>query len=432
MIVHTINDNGAWCWFQDERALVDADNRTLVVGSIAVQDGPGGASRHGDLELTVVDLDTYESQIVTLHKAFEADDHDVPALWRRRDGRWLAMYARHKTDDFLYWRISAPNDPRVWGEERFFDWSEHTEGRGVTYANIHELDGRLYCFSRAVNDDQCALVSDDEGETWRYAGKLFTREKVGYVNGYTRCSSSDGRIDLVTTDHHPRDYNNSIYHGYLAGGALHRSDGSVVDEHALTADAPSPSQVELTRILTADEELDGVALTHAWTSDIRHHPDGTIVAVLTARHDVPANDKERFERNRPILDHRFVYARFTPESGWRTFPLAKAGAGLLVHEQDYTGLVALDPYDANVVYASAPIDPRTGQATEHHEIYRGATADGGASWEWSAITENSDVDNLRPIVAPGDPARTPLLWFRGWMEASQRYGCEVVLADIAR
>ena len=436
MNVHIINDNGAWCWFQDERALVDADSRTLVVGSIAVQNGPGGAERHGDLELTVVDLDTYGSQVVTLHKNFEADDHDVPALWRRRDGRWLAMYARHKTDDLLYWRVSEPGDPTVWGEEKVFDWSEHTGGRGVTYANIHELGGRLYCFSRAVNDDQCALVSDDEGETWRYAGKLFTRPKVGYVNGYTRYSSTDGRIDLVTTDHHPRDYNNSIYHGYLAeengGVRLHRADGSVVDENALVANAPAPSQVELTRILAADEKLAGVELTHAWTSDIRRHADGTIVAALTARHDFPASDAERFERERPVLDHRFVYARFTPESGWNTHPLAKAGAGLLVHEQDYTGLVALDPYDADVVYVSTPIDPRTGGATVHHEIYRGVTSDDGASWEWSAITENSDVDNLRPIVAPGDPSRTPLLWFRGWMEASQRYGCEVVLADISR
>lgn len=30
-----INPDGAWCWFQDERALVDPEAGLLVVGSIA-------------------------------------------------------------------------------------------------------------------------------------------------------------------------------------------------------------------------------------------------------------------------------------------------------------------------------------------------------------------------------------------------------------
>src|SRR5690606_17315587 len=126
----------------------------------------------------VVDLRKGDATVVVLHERLETDDHDVPALWHRSDGRWLAMYTRHKTDDFTRWRISEPGDPTSWGEERVFDWSGLTEGRGVTYSNLRASGGRLYCFARAVNDDQCALVSDDEGETWTYAGKLFTRPKV--------------------------------------------------------------------------------------------------------------------------------------------------------------------------------------------------------------------------------------------------------------
>jgi hypothetical protein len=48
------------------------------------------------------------------------------------------------------------------------------------------------------------------------------------------------------------------------------------------------------------------------------------------------------------------------------------------------------------------------------------------------IPERSEVDNLRPIVVPGDPGRVALLWFRGSMQASQRYRCEVVLRDLPR
>ena len=157
--------------------------------------------------------------------------------------------------------VSDVHDPTTWGPVQTFDWSELTGGRGVTYTNIHESNGRLWCFARAVNDDQCALVSDDEGSSWEYAGKLFTRPKVGYVNGYTRYASRGGRIDLVTTDHHPRDYDNSIYHGYVEDGMLHRSGGSVLDTEALTADAPS--QVNLTTVLAAGSQVGGVTLTHA-------------------------------------------------------------------------------------------------------------------------------------------------------------------------
>jgi hypothetical protein len=420
-----INDNGAWCWFQDERAVVDPDGQVLVVGSIAAPEGPGGADRAGNVELTVVDLRSGSSEVVVLHERLEADDHDVPALWRRADGRWLAVYTKHKTDDLTRWRVSEPGDPRTWGPERTFDWSQFTGGRGVTYSNLHVLDGRLYCFSRAVNDDQCALVSDDDGDTWTYAGKLFTRPKVGYVNGYTRYVSTPTRIDLVTTDHHPRDYNNSIYHGYLEAGALHRTDGTVVDPAAL--DGEAPSQVELTTVLEAGSLWDGEPMTHCWTIDIRRAADGTLAAILLARQEDPS---DRSDRHREVRDHRFFYARLAPGGKWQVRQLAKAGPGLLPHEQDYTGLVAIDPYDVDSLYVSTPIDPRDGTALPHHEIFHAHVTDAGTTW--TPITENSDVDNLRPIVAPGDPTRIPLLWFRGPMTASQHYNCEVVLLDRPR
>ena len=419
-----INDNGAWCWFQGERALIDPTTGTLVVGSVAVAEGPGGAERVGNVELTVVDLRTGRCDVVVLHRNLEADDHNAPGLWRRADGRWLAVYTKHKTDDLTRWRISEPGDPRTWGPEQTYDWGPHTGGRGVTYANLYELDGRLYCFSRAVNDDQCALVSDDDGDTWSYAGQLFTRPKIGYVNGYARYVADGKRIDLITTEHHPRDYDNSIYHGYLQAGALHRTDGTVVAE-ALAGQAPC--QTRLTTVLAAGSTGDGDPMTHCWTTDIRRAADGTLAAVVTARAADDPVPPDADDRMRPILDLRFLYARTTPDGAWQVTELAKAGAGLLPHEQDYTGLAAIDPRDLNVVYVSTPIDPRDNSRLRHHEIFHGRAADDGRSWSWSPITENSDVDNFRPIVVAGDHSRSPLLWFRGSMTASQHYRCEVVL-----
>ncbi|MBR8640595.1 BNR-4 repeat-containing protein [Streptomyces tuirus] len=427
----TVNDNGAWCWFQDERALVDPRTQTLVSGSVAAPEGPGGSHRAGNIELAVVDLATGTSDIVVLHHNLEADDHNVPALWRRADGRWLAAYTKHKTDNLLRWRISAPGDPRAWGPEQTFDWGKLNGGSGVTYTNLLALDGRLYCFSRAVNDDPCALISDDDGDTWAYAGKLFTRPKVGYVNGYTRYAQGPDRIDLITTDHHPRDFDNSIYHGYLRAGALHRTDGSVL--HAPVPGESAPSQEGLTTLLDANSSWAGERMTHCWTTDLRRTPDGTLAAVVTARaNDDPTPAEVTLGRNRPIADLRFFYARLPAGGSWQVHQLAKAGPGLLPHEQDYTGLAAIDPYDPDSLYLSTAIDPRDHRALPHREIFHGRTDDGGATWAWTPVTEDSGRDNLRPVVAPGDPGRIPLLWFRGTMTASQHYVCETVLLDLPR
>ncbi|MEE1650599.1 BNR-4 repeat-containing protein [Brachybacterium sp. J144] len=435
-----LNDNGAWCWFQDERALVDPERRLLVVGSIASVAGKDGDRRGGDLDLNVVDLGTGEVQVVTLHEGFESDDHDVPALWLRPDGRWLAVYARHKTDDNTYWRISEVGDPTRWGEERVFDWSHLTDGRRVTYSNIHEIDGRLYCLVRAINDDPCALVSDDLGESWTFAGKLFEREKIGYVNAYARYADGPDGLHVVATDHHPRDDDNAIHHGVISGGRLRDSTGAVVGGELFVD--PPVNQDQLTTILPRGSEVGGALLSHAWTTDLRV-VDGVVSAVMTARADHPGWPegaaitgpdavRDADGNDVPVPDLRLLYARLGADGQWTVSPLAAAGPGLLPHEQDYSGLAALDPYDADALVASTPIDPRDGRTLAHHELFRGRTADGGLTWSWTPITEDSAVDNLRPILAPGDPATEHLLWFRGDMDSSQRFDCEVVLASRPR
>jgi hypothetical protein len=422
----TINDNGAWCWFQDERALVDPVNNTLLVGSVAAPEGPDGERRGGNIEVAVLDLASGTSTVHVLHQRLEPDDHDAPALLVRPDGRYLAMYARHKTDNYSRWRISVrPHDASEWGPEQRFDWTELAAGRGATYSNLHRLDAesRVYNFVRAINDDPTLMVSGDDGSSWTFGGKLFTRPKVGYVNGYTRYyGNGTDRIDLITTDHHPRDFNNRIYHGYIRDDALHDTQGRVVGKPLIGS--PGVDQASLTTVFEAGTELDGDVLTHGWTVDLRGR-DGHLAAIISCRAN-DANGALEREQMLDVDDHRLLYARFDG-TRWRLHHLAVAGPGLLPHEQDYTGLGAVDPYDLDRVYISTPVDPRTGRSTAHYEIYRGRTVDEGGSWEWEAITGNSHVDNLRPIVAPGNPSVHAVCWFRGTMRSSQAYETEVVV-----
>jgi BNR repeat-containing family member len=352
------NDNGAWCWFQDPRAIYDPVNNSLLIGSIAVSDGLDGDSRGGDVDLVTYKLSTGErDRFVLRHKLLTEDDHNAPALLIRPDGRYLAMYSKHNQEGLSYWRVSEnPNDSSTWRPEMAFDWNTFLEAAGadnhVTYHNVFYLkaENRTYDFTRAVNLDPSILLSTDHGSSWSFSGKLFTEPRVGYVNGYTKYASNGvDRIDFITTEHHPRDFNNSVYHGYLKDGKLHRSDGTVIDEHIIGG--TGKSQTNLTKIFAASSVFNGETMTHAWTADIQLDPAGRPCAIITAR----ANDEPD---NTNFDDHRFFYARYDG-SKWNVVHLAKAGARLWDAEQDYTGLAAIDPADSNVVYVSTPIDPRT-------------------------------------------------------------------------
>ncbi|WP_422115853.1 sugar phosphate isomerase/epimerase family protein [Brachybacterium sp. UNK5269] len=452
-----VNANGGWCWFQDERALVDPTSGRLLLGSVASTAGADGGRRGGDVDLTIVDLERLgagatdgidpAARTLTLHERLESDDHDNPALWRRADGRWLAVYSRHKSDDLTRWRLSEVDDPTRWGPEQAFDWTDRFDspeqarelgaGRGVTYQNLHQLDGVLYCFVRAINDDPCYLVSHDDGASWQFGGRLLTREKVGYVNGYARYASgarfgTDDRIDLIITEHHPRDFGTSIWHGYLAAGHLHRADGTSVGQLGRDLEQPTPRAEDLTQVLASGSVIDDAVLTHAWTTDLRRFADGTLVALMTARADDTHGTGADGAPAGPI-DHRFLRAVLPPGEGtWQVRELAAAGPQLLPHEEDYTGLATIDPEDPDALFLSTVVDPRDAAALAHHEIFHGRTRDGGESWEWVAVTENSSVDNVRPIAVPGDPSRSVLTWYRGTMTSSQAYDAEVVVRVRAR
>jgi len=419
------NDNGAWCWYQDERVIVDKANGTLLAASIAAEEGANGRERTGDVDVASYDLASGRtSRFVLHHHLLPQDDHNTPALLIRPDGRYMAVYSKHNSERLTYWRVSVrPHDAGEWQPERKFDWTQQLAAAdaadNVTYSNVFYLsaENRVYDFVRAINRDPSILVSNDQGDNWSYGGKLLTEPKLGYVNGYVKYASNGiDRVDFITTEHHPRDFNNNIYHGYLRNGKLHKSDGTVV--HGDVLDGNGVRQAELTRIFSAGSVWNGEAMTHAWTMDLHVDSAGMPVGLISCR----ANDEPE---NTNYSDHRFFYARLDG-SGWQVHQLAKAGACLWPQEQDYTGLAALNPSNLNEVYASAPIDPRDGTALKVHEIFKGVTSDRGATWTWTPVTWGSPVDNLRPTVAIWDAGDTAVLWFRGTMSRSQNYNSAIV------
>lgn len=403
--------NGGWCWYQDERAIVDEDHPggpLLLVSSVSA----GSSTERGDIDLLWRNLRAGAQGRFELDDQLEQDDHDVAALYLRPDGRYLAMWSKHGGDRFTRWRITTtPHDPTSWEPIQKLD-----NGAGATYNNVYYLTGdnggagTLYNFTRARNYDPNVQISDDHGSSWRPAGKLLT-EGGGGDRPYVRYASDGKRIHLITTERHPRNYANSIYHGYVEDGVLHNSAGEVVDDTVFDSEGMPPAA--LTTVFQNGSEQGGVAMNRAWTIDLEIDTEGNPVAIFSAR--VEDNNQ----------DHRFFYARYDGER-WQVSELAQAGGYLYRREDDYTGLVSINPVDANVVYMSSDIDPRTGDETEKYEIYQGITGDGGKSWTWKAITENSTMDNLRPLVPEWDSDKTVVLWLRGEFRTYTDYDTKVV------
>ena len=398
---------GGWCWFQDERAIVDAGK--LIFGSVA--------SPEGDVNVTTYDFAARRAVTVPLHERLESDDHDAPALLKSGDGRYLAAYAAHGADNLMRWRISLePGDATRWGPEQSLD-----VGDRVTYANLYRLSaendgrGRIYNLHRGVGFNPNYLISDDDGRTFRYGGRLFDwpRDPARRGSGrpYVRYAS-DGveTIHFITTEDHPLHFANGIYHGFIRGGGVHRSDGTDLGPLSTTM-STTLKPTDLTCIFRGDER------NVAWTVDLRLDSHGKPYAAFSVR-----DESKRLH---------YYYARWDGHA-WRAKRMSHAGTALYAAEGDYSGLAALDPSNPEVMYISTNADPHSGAPLPRREIFEGVTRDGGASWGWRALTSDSNQDNIRPIAREAGRDRTILLWLRGTYRTYTDYDLGVVGTLLSR
>src|SRR5947199_97799 len=170
-----LNDNGAWSWFMDPRVIVD--DGKLISGSVrAIGTFQSGASdpRWANVEIAVYDIAAKKTATIVLHPHLEQDDHDAPAFLVRPDGRYMAMYSKHAAERKMYYRISEPHNPLVWGPTLSVETpgaDANYAGNNDTYANPFRLpDGRIVNFYRGFHHEPNYMVSKDEGQTWTYGG----------------------------------------------------------------------------------------------------------------------------------------------------------------------------------------------------------------------------------------------------------------------
>lgn len=393
--VLTVMKDGGWCWYQDPRALI-ADGK-LIVGGVS--------GKSGDVKVAVYDLKADKDLgTVVLHPDFQADDHDAPAFYRRKDGSILAMWAKHCDEKNHHYTWSVGTDFTQWHPRKEYQHS-YDDPRGVTYMNLYrmEAEDRLYNFFRdGLHFNPCYVVSEDDGETWGGFQHLIAHEIGGRHRPYTRYFQRDAdTVGISFTDGHPRQFGNSLYYVDFRDGAFYRVDGSKIRD---VSDGPlRPSEVE--------KVFKG--------SDTQIKPKGYESVPFSAWNcasavDAAGNPHVGYSLYLSNDDHRYRIASWDGNR-WVDREIAYAGHCLYTAESSYTGLFAFDPGDPTRVFISTDVDPCTGKELGgRHELFTAVIGpkDDIGSIRWSPLTGGSSWDNIRPMVVAGDGYKV-LVWLNG-------------------
>ncbi len=422
--VIVFNDNGGWTWYNDERVVVDADAGKIIVSSAA--SSASSESANTNVDAVIHDLATGQNAKTALGSLSYSDDHNNGGIVVKAPGEYFVAWAHHNVDCNTYYRNYGSG---AWGERVTYPWGQGcpwgTRPDNITYNNPWKMsaEGRYYNFVRSIETSPGILVSENEGQTWTYGGRLTSSPQQGYNAGYYKYwGNGVDRIDFFATEAHPRDADTSVFHGYIQGGKSYDSLGAEKDDNVLDGDAPGIT--EFTKVFAAGTALNGATLNALWNFDIARYDDGTIGVLWQGR--IGARGKDNTNPN-----HRIAYSRFDGTK-WTSTYLVRAGRTLYRDqsgwwEEDYLGGAALDPNDPHVIYVSTPIDPRDDTTNVgNHEIWKGVTCDDGATFQWTPMTMNSPNENLRPVVPKWNAQNTALLWFRGSYQTAQRYDAEVV------
>lgn len=350
---------GGWVWFNAPNA-IHRGARTIF-GYISGDGHPMAAQYDHDTGIVSTPQRLYPSH------TFESDDHDDAALLRRSsDGRILAYYSKHTANDHYVNVSTNPDDASAWDGPTNIGAAI---GAGtVTYMQPVELpSGTIRVFFRdhfegTSSSPEWAYADAADGET--FSGHTSFVRDQGVLTYVTARMGADGRIDFVASGHPAYDTGGSIWHFYWEDGSYYRSDGTLI-ESALPLDTADMTEV-----------YDG-STTFAWHWDIARVAGDLAIVFAT----FPGNDG---------TEHRYQHARWTG-SAWAVSEVADAGSGLYSPEVFYSGGIAIDRTDTDLVWYSS-------NAAGSYDIFRGVRS--GETWTPTQMTDDATKD-IRPKAIVG-------------------------------
>lgn len=390
--IDTLNIDGAWCWFNDPRAIYHKGEKEQTYF--------GWINSVGDVVVASYNHETGEYVESTLIEKYEVDDHDNPAIFIRKDGHIIVWVSKHTSAPAHRFISSNAEDITSWNNDNY------QFGVNVTYPYPFQVEDQIYVFYRGLNWHPTVVISDDNGATVGEPQQVVTG---GGDRPYARyCQDKTGAIHMAFTTGHPRqEANNKIYYACYKNGAFYKADGTFIKNYTGTSTALNIDNNDAETVYPSDNGK-------GWIWDITVDSANNPVMVYAS---FPSD-----------TDHRYHYARWDGSNWVRTeiadagkwFPQTPEGAG--EPEPNYSGGIALDYDDPSVLYLSK-------QVKGVFEIFKYSTPDKGATWKEQAITWNSpsDIVNVRPIVPRHHKKGFfEVVWMRGKYRYYQDYHTSLV------
>ncbi len=462
------NTNGGWSFFSDPRAIID--NNQLIIGSVAGVTGDG--SNAGDVDVTDYNfgLTTPSTSETLLHSEFDQDDHADPSFVVLPDGSIMVVYQTHGGNNFVETRIStSAGEGTSWGAEQTNTVNTVNDGNGNTYGNPFYLSvpNEVVSFSRAIGYDPNYSVFTNLNSatpTFAYGGHWMyfqnpNNEALTGGNGrpYVKyASNGTNTVWFATTEDSPQNYLNSLYVGYMqfaANGSanVYTSNGTLLGGLS-TGTAPTgngsnppvggnqgaiPSgsgesylPTQFTQIMQAN----GIAADGFNLSSSSPYGAGYVGWATSMQLDSTGNPYIGIVVVRNLNggygnDLEYDYAHLVGGS-WDVSRVGYAGLPLYNGQNQYAGLITVDPLDPNTVFFSDDVNPATDatllgpDGKQHWQIFEASTGNNGSSWTFDQITDTSS-DNIRPIVADGS-GQEALVWMQGSYTSYTDYSTSVV------
>ena len=392
-----VTKEGAWCWFADPRAL-HYENTSGTINSTYIS----YIDVHGGIKATQHNFLTGKNNEVLIRSYFQPDDHNVPAFLILPDERVMIFYSRHTDEACFYYRISKkPGDITNLGEEKKIVTANNT-----TYPNPFILSDdptHIYLGWRGINwHPTIAKLSlpDANDNVTVEAGPYQVVQSTGarpYAKYY---SNGKDKIYLTYTTGHPdNEYPNWVYLNYIdintfqlkdiTGTVLSTVPSGVHNVNKTTYNSTYPAAV-----------VDAPTDQRDWAWQTAIDKDGLPVVAMVQI----SNDK---------LTHNYYYFKWTG-TAWRKTFLAYGGAkfhqtaGL---ELCYSGGLAIDDDNPNIVYCSVPTSGTSGTV---YEIKKFVIGTDGTVTSSEMVTTNSTLNNSRPyVIQNSGKSQLRLGWMHG-------------------
>ena len=412
LYVSTLTEQGAWCWFADPRAL-HYENASGTINSSYI----GYIDVQGSIKATQIDHLKNRTHEVLIRSWFQPDDHNNPTFLVLPDERVMIFYSRHTDEPCFYYRVSQkPGDITTLGEEKRLD-----TGHNTTYPSPFILSDdptHIYLCWRGIgwHPTIARMTIPDEQDhvafDWGPHQIIRSLKGVGGVRPYAKyASNGKDRIYLAYTTTHPDNQpENWIYLNYID---IHTKSLKDIGGNELSVVGNAPlHEVDITPTYKENHPfavVDASPLRNwIWelTLDENEHP---VMATVGISHDKSSHD--------------YYHIRWTGSSWQKTF-LSNAGGHFHQSpdiEKCYSGGLALDKHNPQIVYGSVPVKGKHGTI---YEIIKFEVNNQGKLISQEQLTFDSPKNNVRPFVIAGNTASPTLVWMQGdyydWIVSAQR------------